>query len=223
MEIKKCVQCGGNLERLRIQRAWRCPYCGVLYEDRDHERQPIPAEYYGLNEEVFSVEKDLSKIMRKEGGAGCIRSVIHCMNTFRNTDQLEAYMLKKLPFSDDISVKGVREDQIVKAMPLLETVIDSDERIIVYGNKGILSRGKEYFAVTDRRSIFVRKKDVKTVYHTDIDSLKVEDCGNCYINGDYDKGLVNLDGKGTFQGAVIAMICMYAFEADPERDRIRII
>ena len=108
-------------------------------------------------------------------------------------------------------------------MPVLETVIDSGERIIVYGNKGILSKGKEYFVVTDRRSVFVKKKDVKTVLHTDIDSLKVEDCGNCYINGDYNKGFVNLDANGTFQGALIALICMYAFEEDPGRDRIRII
>ena len=127
-----------------------------------------------------------------------------------------------LSFSDDISVKGVREDQIVKAMPLLETVMDPDERVIVYGNKGIFSKGKEYFVVTDRRSIFVKKKEVKAVLHTDIDSLKIEDCGNCSINDDYGKSFINLDAKGTFQGALLALICMLSFEADPDRDRIGI-
>lgn len=223
MEIKKCSQCGGNLERMRMQKAWQCPFCGARYEDIAQECQTLPAQNFGLNEEVFSVECDLSKIMKKDGGAGCIRSIVHCLNTFFHTGQIEEYMLKKVSFSDDISVKGIREDQIDKAMPVLETVIDSGERIIVYGNKGILSKGKEYFVVTDRRSVFVKKKDVKTVLHTDIDSLKVEDCGNCYINGDYNKGFVNLDANGTFQGALIALICMYAFEEDPGRDRIRII
>ena len=223
MEIKKCSQCGGSLERLRIQKTWVCPFCGARYEDRLPEGQSSPAEYFGLNEEVFSVETDLSKIMKKDGGAGCIRSIVHCMSAFEKPDQVEDFMLRKTTFSDDISVKGVRENQIEKAMPLLETVTDPNERIIVYGNKGIFSKGKEYFAVTDRRSIFVCKKNVKTVLHTDLDSLKLTDCGNCYVNGDYDKGFINLDANGTFQGAILALICMFAFDAEPGRSRIRIV
>lgn len=228
MEIKKCIQCGGNLERLRLKRAWICPYCGAKYEDAAEAetwarvKAPEPKEHYGLNEEVFLVEKDLSKVMKDKGGAGCIRSIVHCMSTFENAQQVEEYMLGKITFSDDISVKGVREDQIEKAMPLLRTVLDPDERVIAYGNKGILSKGKEYFAVTDRRSVFVKKKNVKAVCHTDIDSLQIEPCGNCYVNGDYEKGFINLDARGTFQGALIALISMLAFEADPDRDRIRI-
>ncbi len=223
MEIKKCAQCGGNLTRIRMQKTWSCPFCGAQYKDEVPGDQPAPDEYSGLNQEVFAVETDLSKIMKKEGGAGCIRSMVHCMNTFENAAQVEEYMLKKITFSDDISVKGVREDQIENAMPLIKSVTEPDERIILYGNKGILSKGKEYFMVTDRRSIFVKKKTVKTVLHTDIDSLQIETCGNCYVNGDYDKGFVNLDAKGQFQGALIALICMLAFEADPDRDRIRIV
>ena len=86
----------------------------------------------------------------------------------------------------------------------------------------ILSKGKEYFAVTDRRTIFVKKKNIKSVLHADIASLQLQDCGNCYVNGDYEKGFINLDARGTFQGALIALISMLAFEADPDRDRIRI-
>lgn len=223
MEIKKCVQCGGNLERQPMKKAWLCPYCGARYEEEDQEKITAPKEYYGLNKEVFMVESDLSKIMKDNNGAGVINSIVHCMSSFEKACQVEEYMLRKLTFSDDISVKGVREDQIEKAMPLLEKIIDSDERVIVYGNKGILSKGKEYFMVTDRRSIFVKKKSIKTVLHTEVDSLIIQGCGNCYLNGDYEKGFVNLDAKGTFQGAIIALICMLSFEAQPDRDRIRII
>ena len=223
MDIKKCVQCGGNLERLRMQKAWKCPYCGARFYDRDQEKETAPEEYYGLNEEVFMLETDLSKVMKKKAGAGCIHTIARCMSTFENAARLEEYMLSKLSLPDDISVKGVREDQIEKAIPLLKTIADSDERVIVYGNKGILSKGKEYSLVTDRRSVFVNKKDVVTVLHTDIDSLEIMDCGNCYVNGDYAKGFVNYESKGIFQGAVIALICMFAFEADPDRGRIRIV
>ena len=65
MEIKKCSQCGGNLERMRMQKAWQCPFCGARYEDIAQECQTLPAQNFGLNEEVFSVECDLSK----SGGA----------------------------------------------------------------------------------------------------------------------------------------------------------
>ncbi len=223
MEIKKCSQCGGDLERQPMKKAWLCPYCGARYEDEEQVQTTAPKEYGGLNEEVFLVEKDLSKVLKVQGGAGVIHSIIHCMTAFEKAGQVEDYMLRKLTFSDDISVKGVREDQIKKAMPLLENTIEPGERVIVYGNKGILSKGKEYFMVTDRQSIFVKKKNIKTVLHSDIDSLTIEGCGNCYLNGDYEKGFVNLDGKGTFQGAMMAMICMFSFEAQPYRDRIRII
>ena len=223
MEIKKCDQCGGTLERLRIQKTWICPFCGARFEEENRENKEASTEYFGLNEEVFALENDLSKVMKKAGGSGCIRSIVHCMSTFQTAAQVEDYMLKKMTFSDDISMKGIREEQIQKAMPVLEQVMEADEHVIVYGNKGIFSKGKEYFAITDKRSIFVKKKEVKTVAHADVDSLKIEDCGNCYINEDYDQGIVNLDANGKFQGAIIALICMSSFEADPAGDRIRII
>ena len=115
MEIRKCVQCGGNLERLRIQRAWRCPYCGVRYEDEAQEPKSPPAEYYGLNEEIFSVEKDLSKIMKKDGGAGCIRSIVKCMSTFETAGQVEEYLLKKLsPLSVGSPLRPSRPPGVVR-------------------------------------------------------------------------------------------------------------
>ena len=223
MEIMQCRRCGGDLKHLRMQRAWICPFCGARYESEEEETTENTVEYYGLNPEVFQVERDLSGVMKREGGSGCIRTIVHCMKTFETAAQIEEYMQKKLPFSDDISVKGVREEQIRNAMPVLQTVMNADERVIVYGNKGIFSKGKEYFAVTDRRSIFVSRKKVESVLHADIDALKIEDCANCYINGDYDKGFVSLDGNGRFQGAMLAMIIMLAFEENADRDRIRLI
>ena len=223
MEIKKCIQCGGNLERQPLKKAWLCPYCGARYEEEIREKKADLKGYFGLNDEVFTVEGDLSKVMKERNGAGVINSIVHCMSAFEKACQVEEYMFRKLTFSDDISARGVREDQIEKAMPVLEQIIGTDERVIVYGNKGIFSKGKEYFVVTDRQSIFVKKKSIKTVLHTDIDTLLIEGCGNCYINGDYEKGFVNLDAKGTFQGAMIALICMLSCEAQPDRGRIRII
>jgi len=220
MELRKCTQCGGNLNRLHTRRIWVCPFCGAKYEDEVKEDL---SGYCGLNSEVFKVETDLSKVMAKNGGSGCIRTIAHCMDTCETAAQVEEYMRRKLPFSDDISLPGVREDQIEKAMPAILPLMEPGERVIVYGNKGILSKGKEYFVITDKRVLFADRNKVKFVLHTDLDMLKIEDCGNCTVNGDYGKCIVDLDGKGLFQGALIALMCLLSFEAMPDRGRIRIV
>ena len=223
MEVKKCEQCGGTLKRLRVQKVWVCPFCDARYEGALEETAESHKDDNELNEEVFLIEADLSKIMKKENGKGCIKMIIHCMNTFETAKEVEEYMLKKLPYSDDIAVKNDREELIQNAMPMIQKVMEPGERVIVYGNTGIFSKGKEYFVITDKRCIFVSKKKIKSVLHTDIDSLKIADCANGTINGDYDKIIINLDANGRFQGALLAMICMLSFEEDCDRDRIRIV
>ena len=223
MEILKCEQCGGELKRIRTRHEWFCSFCNSRYADEPDETPEPRAEYYGLNEEVFSVECDLSGIMKKEGGSGTVKSLVRCMETYESSSDIEKYLSAKCKIPSDISMKGLREDQITNALPTISTVMDPGERVIVYGNKGIFSKGKEYFVITDKRSIFVEKKNISQVLHTDIDSLKIADCGNCNLNGDYSKGIVNLDGTGTFQGALLALICALSFEADTERPNIRIV
>ena len=224
MEIRKCAQCGGNLKHMPLKRVWVCPYCGAQYEETAIREKENPDTGFGLNEDVFEVEADLSKIMKSKAGQGFIKSVIYCMESFQTAKDVEEYMLGKLSFSDDIAMGSVREEYIRDAMPVIGTVLDPGERVILYENKGLLSKGKEYLAITDKRSIFVRKKrDVETVLHTDLDSLMIRDFANCYLNDDFDKGIINLDGDGRFQGAVIALICMLSFEADPDRGKIRIL
>ncbi|WP_044973776.1 hypothetical protein [Ruminococcus sp. HUN007] len=223
MEILKCEQCGGELKRIRTRHEWFCSFCNSRYSDEPSETRKPCAKYYGLNEEVFSVECDLSKVMKKENGSGCIKSIVHCMDICENSSEIEKYLSAKCKIPDDISMKGLREDQIANALPRINEVMEPGERVIVYGNKGIFSKGKEYFVITDKRSIFVEKKNISQVLHTDIDSLKIADCGNCNLNGDYSKGIVNLDGTGTFQGALLALICVLSFEADMERAKIRLV
>ena len=77
--------------------------------------------------------------------------------------------------------------------------------------------------MTDRRCIFVDKKSIMQVPHIDIDTLEFSDCANCYMNGDYSKSIINVSGKSSFHGALIAMIVLMSFEADNDREKIRII
>ncbi len=132
MELKKCTQCNGNLKRLRTQKMWVCPFCGAWYTDETEDRKQDEENTFGLNDEVFEVTRDLSKLMKKDPSRGCIKSIIQCMEKYETADEVEAYMLKKLSFSDDISAKGVREEEIEKAMPKISSVLDPGERVIIY-------------------------------------------------------------------------------------------
>ena len=96
MEMKKCIQCGGNLERQPMKKAWLCPFCGAEYEDEAQEKTAAPEEYYGLNEEVFLAERDLSKIMKERNGAGVINSMAHCMRTYEKACQEADLSMKAL-------------------------------------------------------------------------------------------------------------------------------
>ena len=101
--------------------------------------------------------------MKKEGGSGCIKNIVHCMETCEDSSAIERYLSAKCRIPSDISMKGLREDQITNALPTISAVMDPGERVIVYGNKGIFSKGKEYFVITDKRSIFVEKKNISNV------------------------------------------------------------
>ena len=222
MELRKCDQCGGTLKRLRIRKMWVCPYCDAVYEDEKKEPEKSKYKTFGLNEEVFQVEKDLSPLMKNAGSAGVIKSIADCMKRFETAEEVEDYLMK-LNLSDDISVKGVRENEIEKVLPRISEFMDPRERVILYGNKGIFSKGKEFYAITDRRSFVADKKTVLSVPHTELDSLSIASGGNCKLNNDYNKIIISLDATGTVQGALLAMICMLSFEQAPERDRIRIL
>lgn len=223
MEIIKCSQCGGELRRIRTRREWYCPFCNARFMDEPAETAKPKRKYHGLNEEVFTLEGDLSKIMDKKNGAACIRSIARCMDNYGTPAELEDYIMNKCELPDDISAKGVREDQIESIMPLISNVTEPGERIMFYGNKGLFSKGKDFFVITDRRSIFVNKKNVKHLLHRNLDSLLLTDIGTCALNGDWDKCIYNLSGDAPFHGALLALIVLLSFEADNDREKIRIL
>ena len=223
MEAKKCTNCGATLKRL--SKGWVCPFCDVRYEE---ETAPVKKKKrkYGLSEDYFEVEANLKESLKKKRVAGCIRSIAYCLDNYDTADDIEDYILKKMTAPDDVFIKGTDDDKIEAVMPVIESVTDPGERVIFCVNTGILSRDRDYYVITDKRSIFVDNKNIRSVCHADIGSLKLGDtfgAVNWYINGDYDKCLMSLDSDGVFHGALIALICMLSFEQDPKSDKIRII
>ncbi|MBE5872451.1 MAG: hypothetical protein E7294_14570 [Lachnospiraceae bacterium] len=225
MEVKKCDNCGANLEFVRQKNYWICPYCDTKYAFDADNRTQHPEECCGLNSGLFEFEKDLVKATGKRHTKDCINTMAYCMRSFDTGKEVEEYIYQKLTFPDDISAKGIREERIDKVRSLFEREMDPDEHVIVYGNKGLFSQGKEFYVVTDKRCIFVNRKKCQSVLHKNIASLKLQEdanYSNWYVNDDYEKGIISV-GNPEYQGALIAMICLLSYEQDPDREKIRIV
>ena len=108
----------------------------------------------------------------------------------------------------------------------IRSELTPDERIIVYSDQGIFSKGKEFTVMTNRRFLFFTKKKCSHVFFEDISTLRLTDSSDLaawYINGDLDCRIPSMEVSGQLTGAVIAFACLTAFERDPGRDRIRLI
>ena len=65
MDIRKCAQCGGDLERQPMKKVWLCPYCGARYEEEDQEETTEPKE-----ENPTQISQEQNKPSQE---AGCIK------------------------------------------------------------------------------------------------------------------------------------------------------
>ena len=133
------------------------------------------------------------------------------------------YIRTTLINDEDVASEDINQNRIDKIMPKIADLMDSDEHIIVYGDDGLILRGKCFFVVTDRRSIFVEGKRRNTVLHSDVSALRLDP------NGGYPRWKVNnqdaqyIPGVGTkyrLQGAVAALICLYAGQHSFEKIRL---
>ena len=226
MEVKKCGSCGANLEFIRTRNMWVCPFCNSQYEDDTAKEEKKDAGKCGLSAALFNIEKDLESLMEAQQVAECINTLAFCLKNFGTSGEVADYISKKCSIKDDCAAKGVREDKFKLILPRIQSQMEPGEQLLLYCNKGIFSQGKEFYAITDKRSFFADKKNCKSVRHTDIGTLKIEDAFSscvCYINKDYDMQM-QTPGNGYKElGAVIALITLLSFEQDPDREVISIV
>ena len=111
-------------------------------------------------------------------------------------------------------------------MPKIAELIEPGERIIVYGDDGILSRGKEFFVITDKRSIFVNRQKTGAVLHREISAMRLNP------NGGYPRWLLNnqdsfavtgIGHKYRLQGAIAALICLFAAEQRGGKEKTKLL
>ncbi len=85
-------------------------------------------------------------------------SMRYCLNSLKTAERVSQYIRTALLTDEDVASEGINQNRIDKIMPKIAGLIEPGERIIVYGDNGIFSKGKEFFVITDKRSIFVNGK-----------------------------------------------------------------
>ena len=203
-----------------------CPFCGSKFEVEREVREKIAKERNSFDENIFRIERDFTGARSKKQTGKCIETLIYCMNELETPEKIEDHIRKSLMTLDDLAAEGINEGLINAVRGRINSELTADERIIVYKDMGIFSKCKEFTVLTTKRFLFFKKKDCIFSYHTDIGTLKLTDSGDLaawYINGDYNKQIPSMEPSGQLTGAAIALACLFSFEQQPDRDRIRLI
>ena len=120
-----------------------------------------------------------------------------------------------------ISAVGFLGDVVLEA-----ELIEPGERIIVYGDDGIFSRGKEFFVITDKRSIFVNGKKTGSILHREISAVRLDPNGGYprwKLNNQDSFAVTAIGNKYRLQGAIAALICIFAAEQQGGREKIKLL
>ncbi len=221
----RCPNCGGILELSKSRTMMVCPYCETKFDLDESEREKILNQ--GLFNEIFSVEVDFAPWIEKGGTiASCIESLKHCMNEIGSAEKVESYIRRSLLNGNDVAAVGINDKLLDAVRSRLDSELEGGERILLYYDQGIFSKGKEFTVITDKRCLSFTKKKCFSVYHKDIGFLNLDTFGNipCWnINGSYDKRIPSMGPDGHLSGAAVALVGLLSFEQEPDRERIRIV
>ena len=219
MNTRKCPSCGGEMELSISNKCLICPFCDthIDVDIKDDGNTGL------LDEKMFDFLWQLDSLKKYEKVVESIDSMRYCLNNLKIADSITDYIRTALITDTDVASEGINQERIDKVMPKIASLIEPNEHIIVYGDDGIFSRGKEFFVITDKRSIFVNGKKINAVQHNEVSVIRMNP------NGGYPRWLLNnrgefaITGVGTkyrLQGAIAALICLYSWKSRKEKIKL---
>lgn len=221
----KCPVCGGQLEYSRSGLKMTCPYCDAVFETPEAEARPKKKKPV-FDPEMFIVEQKIKDELSSEKHKStdeCLRTISYCLSEFQTPDEIAGYMRKYIR-GKDLAAPGINEVMIDKVMSRVSSEMKSDEKIILYYDRGLIMKNKEFLLLTDKRLFFVNKRNCLYVFHEDVDRLELNSSGDCpmwEINDDYERTIPSVT-SAVVQGAMIAYICLSGFIKDPDKNRIKL-
>ena len=222
MDTRKCPSCGGEMELSISNKCLICPFCDT-HIDVDMQDDGNTGM---LDERMFDFLWNLDSLKQYDNVIAVLDSMRYCLNSLKTTESVSKYIRTALLTDEDVASEGINQKRIDKIMPKIAELIEPGERIIVYGDDGILSRGKEFFVITDKRSIFVNRKKTGAVLHREISAMRLNP------NGGYPRWLLNnqdsfavtgIGNKYRLQGAIAALICLFAAERRGGKEKTKLL
>lgn len=222
MNNRKCPSCGAEMELSLSNKCLVCPFCDthIDVEIQDDGNTGM------LDEKMFDFLWNLDDLKQYENVIAVLDSMRYCLNSLKTAERVSQYIRTALLTDEDVASEGINQNRIDKIMPKITGLIEPGERIIVYGDDGIFSRGKEFFVITDKRSIFVNGKKTGSILHRDISAVRLDPNGGYprwKLNNQDSFAVTAIGNKYRLQGAIAALICIYAAEQQGGREKIKLL
>ena len=239
VEVNKCPNCGGKLEKTGKYNILRCISCDSEFETE--EEAPVAAEAPAESEEKkpakkadgenpftktewFDYRTEYKTLIKGHDSKEAVKTFVHCINDLGTSEDIIKFIKRELVEIPGICYKGKKEDKMNNFInKSIKGQVGADEKVLFYANSGIFSCGKKGFLVTDKKIIFCEKKPVVLEY-SDLTKVAFDtnaDYAFIRLNANYDTSFIVIDG-GSHEphGAFAALVCVLAFENEPDRDKI---
>ena len=222
MNTRKCPSCGGEMELSLSDKCLICPFCDthIDVDIQDDGKTGM------LDEKMFDFLWNPESLKQYENVTANLDSMRYCLNTLKTAEKISQYIRSTLLTDEDVASEGINQKRIDKIMPKISELLEPGEHIIVYGDDGLFSRGKEFFVITDKRSIFVNGKKTGAVQHREISAMRLDPNGGYprwKLNNQEDFAVTGIGNKYRLQGAIAALICLLAAEQHGSREKIKLL
>ena len=222
MNTRKCPSCGGEMELSILNKCLVCPFCDTHIDVNIQDDGSAGM----LDEKMFDFLWELDSLKQYDNVIAVLDSMRYCLNSLKTAESVSQYIRTTLLTDEDVASEGINQKRIDKIMPKIAELVEPGERIIVYGDDGILSRGKEFFVITDKRSIFVNGKKSDGVLHREISAMRLDPNGGYprwKLNNQDSFAVTGIGNKYRLQGAIAALICLFAAEQRSEKTKIKLL
>ena len=222
MNTRKCASCGGEMELSILNKCLVCPFCDTHIDVNIQDDGSAGM----LDEKMFDFLWELDSLKQYDNVIAVLDSMRYCLNSLKTAESVSQYIRTTLLTDEDVASEGINQKRIDKIMPKITELVEPGERIIVYGDDGILSRGKEFFVITDKRSIFVNGKKSDAVLHREISAMRLEPNGGYprwKLNNQDSFAVTGIGNKYRLQGAIAALICLFTSEQRGDKEKIKLL
>ena len=246
LEASKCPNCSGRLEKSEDGLKMICPYCSSEFDliDDDErkdvekavEEEPEKAEEEkpkkkattddGFKKpEWFDYRVEFKKLLKGHDSKEAMNAFAYCINELGTSEAIIKYIKRELSDENGIYYEKHKEEKLKQflASKGMKGQIDASDNVIFYVNTGIFSCGKHGFVITDKKIVFDGKKP-KVIEYSDLRKIGCDmdsDFANFRLNNSYDTSISVIEGPSNKpHGALTALLCAFAFENEPDRDKI---